>query len=269
MIPVNRIAAAVLIIFLAVLYSGCLGQSDMAAADRDFAEANRLYRAGHFSEARDKILKLLAHYPENPRLHNNLGNLLLKAGMADEAMAHYKKALEYSPGYVIARANVAMLSLMNGDTDAAFSILSDIEPDYPDHADVQNGLGICELRRGNVEKAVNHFRKAVDIHEGTPMFYNNLAYAYAESDEYLNEAMKSVKEALKDDGENPIFLDTQGWILFKRGVFEGAIASLTSALEQDPKSKTIRSHLVHVYRWLGQSGKAVELISQGAQIGLE
>ena len=97
------------------------------------------------------------------------------------------------------------------------------------------------------------------------MLYNNLAYAYAESNEYLNEAMKSVKEALKNDAANPVFLDTQGWILFKRGVFEDAIASLTSALEQDPKSKPIRSHLAHVYRWLGQPDKAVELIAQGLE----
>lgn len=264
---VSAIVTFVFILLLGIAGSGCLSQSDMAAADRHFAEANRLYREGEFSEARDKILQLLAHYPENPRLHNNLGNLLLKAGMQDEAMEHYQKALEYSPGYVIARANVAMLSLMNGETDAAFNILSEIEPDYPDHADVQNGLGVCELKRGNVHKAVDHFRKAVDIHEGTPMLYNNLAYAYAESNEYLNEAMKLIKEAMRDDPENPVFLDTQGWILFKRGVFEEAIASLTSALDQEPTSQTTRSHLVHVYRWLGQSGKAVELISQGSQLG--
>ncbi|MDX1763284.1 MAG: tetratricopeptide repeat protein, partial [bacterium] len=149
----NGIIRLVLIILLSLVYSGCLGQSEMASADRYFAEANRLYREERFSEARDIILKLLAHYPENPRLHNNLGNLLFKEGMLEEAMTHYRKALEYSPGYVIASANVAMLSLMAGDTDAAFGILSKIEPDYPDHADVQNGLGVCELRRGNLEKA--------------------------------------------------------------------------------------------------------------------
>jgi Flp pilus assembly protein TadD len=263
----RKIQAGFALLFVIALSNGCgSGGSDIAAADRVFAEANRLYQEGDFAGARVKLLDLLVQFPENPRLHNNLGNVLVKEGLFDEAREHYQRALGFSPGYVVARVNLAMLSLMNQETEAAFAMLSQIQSDYPDHADVHNGLGVCELRRGNVSSAVNHFRKAIDIKDGHPMLYNNLAYAYAESNEYLNEAQKLVKEAIKDDPENPVLLDTQGWVLFKRGVFEEAIEQLNAALAEDPDSKTIRSHLVNVYRWLGQEERAVEIISEGIRL---
>ena len=64
-------------------------------------------------------------------IHNNLGVLLVDQGHFDEAIAEYNKALE-------------------------------IKPDY---ADVCNNLGTVWARRGQLDKAMDYYRRAVDYYQ--------------------------------------------------------------------------------------------------------
>jgi Flp pilus assembly protein TadD len=258
-------ATAIFLFCLCFAGCGTAGTSPVES-DRIFSEANQLYFAGKFSEAEEKFQWLIRNNTENPRLYNNIGNLYFNRGETEKAEAQYKKALELNPGYLIARVNLAMLSLKHGEPEDALRLLQDGIKEYPENADLHNGIGIYELRKGKIKEAVNPFRKAIDIQGENPVFYNNLAYAYAESNEYLNEALKLAKKALKGDPQNAVFLDTLGWIYFKKGVFDESIVYLSSALEIAPRTEVIRSHLVTVYRWIGQEQKALHLLKEGIRL---
>ncbi len=249
------------IILLVFLAYGCdLHESKGILMDRMFVKGNHLYDQGKFAEAEKIFLGMIEGNPENPRLHNNLGNVYVREGRVGDAKRQYRKALELNPGYVIARVNLAVLLLENGDSDLARRLFQKELGRYPEHADLHNGLGVFSLRTGRVKEAVDHFRKAIDIEGEVPFLYNNLAFAYAESNEYLNEALKLAKEAVKSDPENPVFLDTMGWVYFKRGVFDNAILNLKASLQRDPTSRRTRSHLITLYRWIGRESDAADLI---------
>ncbi|NOY52232.1 MAG: tetratricopeptide repeat protein [Deltaproteobacteria bacterium] len=255
-----------LFLLLGVLLGGCaFGVSDASEPARLFAEANRFYADGNYKAAGEGLLRLSKKFSRNPRVFNNLGNVYLKEGDPDAAQSAYEKALELNPGYVIARVNLAVLLLRSRKTKEAYAEFLEILKAYRDDADIRNGLGVCELRQGRIKEGVNHFRKAIDIQGDFPLFYNNLAFAYAESNEYLNESLKMAKEALKAEPGNPVFLDTLGWIYFKRGVFDRSIQLLQNALGRAPAQEEIRSHLVSVYRWLGREKEAVALIREGGR----
>ena len=84
------------------------------------------------NDYRDVLLlwqDVVAQRPNNPRAHNNLGIALADRGQVDEAIAHYRKALE-------------------------------IKPDY---AEAHNNLGIALAGRGQVDEAIAHYRKALEI----------------------------------------------------------------------------------------------------------
>ena len=234
--------------------------------DRLYNEANRLLSIGEFAEAEKKFLFLIKSLPENPRPYNNLGNLYATQGEEEKARKQYKMALDLNPGYLIARLNLAVLSLNHDETEEAYRWLQEGLKNYPENAALQNGLGVCELRRGNVQKAITYFRKAIDIEGAKPEYYNNLAFAYAECNQFLLEALKLAKEAMKGRSENPVFLDTVGWVYFKRGVFDQAIENLENALSYNPKSEAIRLHLITIYRWMGNNGKVTELIKDGIRV---
>jgi Flp pilus assembly protein TadD len=254
----------ILFILVGGLSVGCaFGVSGARQPAQIFIEANRLYADGNYKAAEEKLLDLSEKMPGNPRIANNLGNVYMKQGDLVAARSSYEKALEINPGYVIARVNLAVLSLRNGKTEEAYAAFREILKAYHDDADIRNGLGVCELRRGRIEEGVNHFRKAIDIQGEFPLFYNNLAYAYAEANEYLNESLKMAKEALKVEPGNPVYLDTLGWVYFKRGVFDRSIELLQDALDRAPAKAEIRSHLVSVYRWMGREDEAIALIREG------
>jgi|GEM_PF-3432238 len=255
------------VFLLCFLYSGCgsLGIGNETAG-RVFTEANRLVSEGDLRRAEEKFLWIIRSMPRNPRSYNNLGNLYFKKGEIDKAGMQYRKALELNSGYLIARVNLAVILLKQGKTEDALQMLQEGLKPYPENAELQNGLGICELRRGNIQKAIQHFRKAIDIQGPNPLFYNNLAYAYAESNDFLNEALKLCKDALKAEPQNGIVLDTLGWVYFKRGIFDQSTEYLRKALDLKPGENAVRSHLVTVYRWIGENEKAMSLIKEGSRI---
>jgi Flp pilus assembly protein TadD len=235
-------------------------------SDRVFAEANQLFSEGKLKEAEKKYQWLIQNVSDNPRPYNNLGNLYARLGEKEKARTQYEKALQLNPGYLIARLNLAVLSLKHGETDEALKWLREGIKEYPDNSALHNGLGICAMRKWDNKEAVRHFQKAIDIEESKSELYNNLAYAYAESNEHLNEALKLSKEVYKKDADNAVFLDTLGWVYFKRGVFDESINYLSRALEKDPHSAKIRSHLVKVYRWMGDNEKVRGLIKDGIRL---
>jgi Flp pilus assembly protein TadD len=235
-------------------------------SDRVFAEANQLFSEGKLKEAEKQYQWLIQNVSDNPRPYNNLGNLYARLGEKEKARTQYEKALQLNPGYLIARLNLAVLSLKHGETDEALKWLREGIKEYPDNSALHNGLGICAMRKWDNKEAVRHFQKAIDIEESKSELYNNLAYAYAESNEHLNEALKLSKEVYKKDADNAVFLDTLGWVYFKRGVFDESINYLSRALEKDPHSEKIRSHLVKVYRWMGDSEKVRGLIKDGIRL---
>jgi Flp pilus assembly protein TadD len=261
--PIWRLIVAVLLMVNGLLVGCRWWQIGSEKTDLVFAEANRLYGERNYAAAQEKYLWLVDHVPPNPRLENNVGNVCFKLGDFSEARRHYERALELNKGYIIARVNLAVLSLHYEKKKEASQVFREILSSYEDDADLHNGLGVCALREDKVKEGVDHFRKAIDIQGESAPLYNNLAFAYAEANEYLNESLKMAREALKAEPKNPVFLDTLGWVYFKRGVFEQAIDTLREALDLAPKSEKIRSHLVTVYRWIGREDDALSLLRDG------
>ena len=105
---------------------------------------------------------------------NNMGNLLLKQGKLDEAIARYRKAL-------------------------------DIKPDY---ADALNNLGTALSAKENLEEAIVQFRKALEITPDSAVACYNLASALARNGN-LQEAIAQYRKALEI---NPDFMDARYYL---------------------------------------------------------
>lgn len=56
-----------------------------------------LYRLGRLAEAEIEIRKALANLQSDPTIHDHLGDILAAQGRRDEAMTHWRKALELEP----------------------------------------------------------------------------------------------------------------------------------------------------------------------------
>ena len=138
---------------------------------------------------------------------------------------------------------------------------------------------------GDAVNGAATYQSAISAYPADPGAFNNLAYAYAEANTNLPEALKDANQALKLAGskglteeETAIYQDTLGWVQFRQGNFAQAQQNLEQAANTLPREAELRYHLGMVYAAEGKTdaahaelGHAV-LLSQGyaaAQEALE
>ena len=101
----------------------------------------------------------LACTPQNPIAHNNLGLALAGRGQVDEAIAHYRKALEIKPDYAEAHNNLGNALAGRGQIDEAIAHYRKALEIKPDYAKAHYNLGMALAGRGQVDEAIDHYRQ--------------------------------------------------------------------------------------------------------------
>ena len=86
---------------------------------------------------------------------------------------------------------------------------------------------------------------------------NYVSYRLALKEQDLNLALSLIKQALAIDPENGYFLDTLGWVEFKRKNYDKAIFFLEKAISILPKNAEILDHLGDCYSMLNRKNEAI------------
>lgn len=121
---------------------------------------------------------------------------------------------------------------------------------------------------GSVEVAEAKYREAIArVPATTPELaaksYNGLAYLWIESGRRLDEAGPLIERALKLDPENAAYLDTRGWLHFKKGQFGPAAEMLLKAEAASPKPVAeISDHRAQALWELGRREEAVSVMEK-------
>ena len=195
-----------------------------------------LYTAqGEFSLAEiqyELILKqAVKEDPEDLDVHNLLGQFYFQQRKFDKALEQFKLILEKDSKYKMAKLFIGLVYDEQGLRPQAIKVFKEILAVQPDDADALNALG----------------------------------YIYAESGENLDEAQSLILKALKIDAKNGAYVDSLGWVYFKKGDFKKAREKLEEAifLTQDP---IIFDHLGDTYLKLGDKSKAKEAWQKALKI---
>ena len=100
----------------------------------------------------------------------------------------------------------------------------------------------CE-RLKRMDDAERLFELCLEQNENHAEAYNYLAYMWAEQGRNLDQAELYIGKALSIIPGNGAFLDTVGWIFYKRGQFQIAKQHVQQAAELIPNDPTIIEHL--------------------------
>jgi Flp pilus assembly protein TadD len=85
---------------------------------------------------------------------------------------------------------------------------------------------------------------------------NDLGYLYADRGQKLEQAEAMIRKALEEEPENGSYLDSLGWVLYRRGKFQEALEPLEKAAKAQASDATILDHLGDVYFRLQEQAKA-------------
>ena len=134
--------------------------------------------------------------PQKARPHNNLGNALKHQGKIEEAIAHFKKALQINPGYAKAYNNLGTALASQGKTEEAlkhFGMALYINPGY---AAAHSNIGVALAGQNELEKAIVHFKAALGLEPYSAKVHSNLGAALVRRGQ-LQEALEHLHIALR------------------------------------------------------------------------
>jgi tetratricopeptide (TPR) repeat protein len=123
----------------AVLLSAGLLFSGLAFAD--YAEVNRLMRAGQYAEATAKADQFLAGKPKDPQMRFLKGVILTEQGKPQDAITQFTKLIEDYPELPEPYNNLAVLQAGQGQFDKARAALEMAIRTNPSYATAHENLG--------------------------------------------------------------------------------------------------------------------------------
>lgn len=219
----------------------------------------------HFEEALSRFQEVLEDHPYFADVHNKAGLCLAMMGRAEEALGHFDTALDINPAYAEAHLNRGIiLNELGRHEEAKVALAKAGEIDTRDStlfpselgnelADAHAKLGDLYLVAGFPEKAVEHFRQALDVR---PRF-QDIRTRYAEALIQLGElpeareALDAVLHARPHMAEARIRL---GVVLQRLGEEERAILEWRRCAADDPEDMRPRAYLASVGASLDDGG---------------
>jgi len=120
--------------------------------------------------------------------------------------------------------------------------------------------GAAADQAGLYDKAADLFRKSISLDPtNAAEAYNYVAFMWAEHSMHLDEAEDMVRRALQFDPNNGAYLDTLGWVYFRKGKLEEALAELLHASENLTKPDPIVfEHIGDAYSKLNRVPQALD-----------
>lgn len=176
--------------------------------DPDYAEAHnnlggQLLQEGKIDAALKHLTRALAINPDLAQAHNNVGIIMIQKGNIDAAISHFQAALRIAPEFEMANKNLQKaLAIRHNKMDSEADNLLTALKSTPDDPVLNYRLGNLYLGRGELDKAVAQFEKALALKPKFAEARNNLALAYAAGRQY-DRALATFKKLIELEPDNP------------------------------------------------------------------
>lgn len=121
-----------------------------------------------------------------------------------------------------------------------------------------NIIGSSDYKLSKFNESYSAFEEALVLDPNNTLVLNNYAYYLGEQGDRLEKALAMAKKANEISPNNPAYLDTYGWILYKSERYSDALGYIQKALELSPKDGEIMEHLGDVHYRLGNKEEAAK-----------
>lgn len=128
----------------------------------------------------------------------------------------------------------------------------------------------CYYNLDSVERAFTMFDHVLQINPDDILVLNNYAYYLSLRDENLSLAEKMSSRAVAMESDNPTYLDTYAWVLYKRGDYSQAKFYMKLALEKskDPTG-VLYEHYGDILFRNGEKEQALEMWKKALDLNTE
>ena len=257
----------------------------------------------NFEEALRELSLVLATNPGHGESRYYIASIYAGTGRQKEALKELELIKRDDPIFVKARTFAAFLYRQNDELDEAQEVLSDarkVEPDnknlllyyvlimreldeYDEAEEVMRealeknpnderlmfNLGLVLHEGGSHEEALALMERVLTLNPKNSDAMNYLAYGLVQKGEDLDRAQRLSQQALDVRPNDPFYLDTLGWIQFKRGKIADAEETLGRAMSYAGEDVVIIDHYTEALVANGKFEKAAALMKAAIELKLE
>ncbi|PKO34257.1 MAG: PEP-CTERM system TPR-repeat protein PrsT [Betaproteobacteria bacterium HGW-Betaproteobacteria-7] len=220
-------------------------------------------RQREFAKAEQRIKQIGAKSAGEAIALRLQGDLAMARGQQNVALTAYANALKKDDSADMAlrlfRAHAAAADLAKG---AAF--LKIWLKKHPDNALILRTIGDAELQLGNLAAARTAYESLLKLQPDEALVWNNLAHvASAQNDKSANSFAERAYALRPND---PVVIDTLGWLLFRQGQVDRGLALLRDARLRASSNPEIRYHLAAALAKSGRTAEAREEVAQALKM---
>jgi predicted Zn-dependent protease len=235
-------------------------------------------RAGHIEAAKSTLqaaMKLDVGDVESQLL---FAEGLQQIGQIDDAIQILKKAIAKEPNNPLYELTLVDFLSKLGRDDEAIKVLEGMLKRHADNDQIlsfiRQKLSVIYVNKGDYAKGEAQLELLLERNPDDPGPNNDLGYLYAEQGKNLDKAEMMIRKALQEEPESFSYLDSLGWVLFKRGKLKEALEPMRKAAEQmkvymeqkgSGPDATIYEHLGDIYFQLQQLEKASDAWREAAK----
>lgn len=221
--------------------------------------------AGDLEGAETTARGLQAAHPEDPRTTYLLAQTLDARGRYQEIVDLLKpeiarlrtaKARPQQIALLLGAQGLALIQLKRYEEGIA--AYKDAIAVSPDDTSMVFQFGAALDRAGRRPDAQKIFRDLIAKDPSDANALNYLGYMLAEQGTSLDEAVSLIQRALKEDPDNPSYLDSLGWAYFQQGKLDLADRPLSSAAGRLPRNSVIQDHLGDLRLKQNRRAEAIE-----------
>ena len=128
-------------------------------------------------------------------------------------------------------------------------------------------MALEKLKRRDEAKAV--MERIVDKDAGHADALNYLGYSLAEDGRDLERALGMIEKALEKEPDNPFFLDSKAWALYKLKRMDDALAAIEKAINHKVKDAIIWEHYGDIAAAAGRKAEAQKAYRSALELGSE
>ena len=238
-------------------------------------EARSLQRANRIEEAKAKFAKVAANYEQSLLINPNhagtyvrLAELLLGAlrdpdravKLLGEARRRFPGAPEIVYYLGIAQREAKQSQQAVATFEEALHEAQLEEDDDFVNAKFYFNYGAAAEQAGLYNKAADLLRKSIALDpENSAEACNYLGYMWADHNMNLEEAETMIRRALQSEPNNASYLDSLGWVEFRKGQFDRALDDLLRAAKTaEREDPVVFEHIGDTYLKLNRSREALE-----------
>lgn len=238
-------------------------------------EARSLQRANRLEEAKAKFAKVAANYeqsllinPNHPSTYLHLAELLLgplrDADRAVKLLTEARRRFPGAPEIVYYLAIAQREAKQSQQAVATFEeALHEAQLDEDDdviNAKFYFNYGAAAEQAGLYEKAADLLRKSISLDPANSAeAYNYIGYMWADHNMNLDEAETMIKRALESEPNNASYMDSLGWVEFRKGKFDQALNDLLRAAKTvEHDDPVVFEHIGDTYLKLNRVPEALD-----------